>query len=127
MSWRQIGTDVAAYLQPAGMSATALHKLRVQTVLAFDGQLAADVGFKVGDERFEPGRYPFAFTVDAGEVYRFFAVDGMTARPIHFEAYEPGFHAPRLLMQHVWVHRTEARLTWHLGDRAGMAKLVLGR
>jgi hypothetical protein len=57
---------------------------------------------------------------------RFFLVDGTESVPIPSEELTPGWSTERLVMHLEYVGRTDVRLVWHLGEKAGVLKLGLG-
>ena len=126
LEYRQIEDDLAAFVQPAGLSGHELQKLRVQALLVQQAAFSCDVEFRNDETRFGPGRRPLGFTVDPGGVVRFFLVDGRDAVPIVSEPVETDERSPRLVMNLEYVDRAEARITWRLGDRAGTIVLKLG-
>ena len=119
LSWRQVGPDLSAWVQPEGLDSRGLRMLRVQSVLAFGGALKTDVALKIGDLRLAPGKHPFAFTIDRGDALRFFVVDGTEALPLPTEAVEPGWDAPALNLSLVAEGSDKLHLVWHVGRRAG--------
>jgi len=117
--WRQVPRDVAAYSEGTGLDAMGLKALRVRCVLAQGAQLRSDVQLNAGDAVLPAGNRPIGFTVAPGGAPHFFAVTGETAVDLPSEAVEPGFDSPTLLLQWIWIDRTQVRLHWHIGDRAG--------
>jgi hypothetical protein len=120
LHWRQVGGDLSHFTEPEGADAAGLHALRVQCLLAQGGQLRNDVPLRVGDATLAPAARPLGFTISAaGGQPRFFLVDGESSVDLASQQVEPGFTAPVLLLQWIYVDRSNVRLHWHLGDRAG--------
>ena len=117
--WRQVSHDVQPYSEGSGLDALGLKALRVRSLMAQGAELRSDVELGTGDVALPTGRRPIGFTVAPGGAPRFFAVTGEQAVDLPSQAVEPGFVAPTLLMQWIWVDRSQAKLHWHLGDRAG--------
>jgi len=117
--WRQVPRDVAAYSEGTGLDAMGRKALRVRCVLSQGAQLRSDVQLSAGDVVLPSGSRPIGFTVGPGGAPHFFAVTGESAVDLPSEAVEPGFESATLLLQWVWVDRTQVRLHWHIGDRAG--------
>jgi|GEM_PF-5509429 len=126
LRWRQIDRDLSPFVEPAGLSALDLKALRVRSLLAQGLQLRSDVQLRVGDATLPPGNRPLGFTIAQGGAPRFFAVVGEEALELPSQPVEPGFDAPTLLLQWLWIDRGEARLHWHVGDRAGAIVMQLG-
>lgn len=124
--WRQVGTDLARWTEPAELDEPGLHRLRVQTLLALGGMIDSDVDLRFGDRRIRGGKHPFSFTVDQGGVMRFFVVDGTEALDLPSEALEVSFEAPHLTLALAHVARNELHLHWHLGRKAGRIVLRPG-
>ncbi len=126
LRWRQSGSDLTPFLEPADLDPLGLKALRVRSLLAQGLQLRSDVQLRVGDVVLPPGSRPLGFTVAPGGAPRFFAVAGQEALELPSQEVEPGFAAPTLLLQWIWIDRSEARLHWHVGDRAGAIVMKLG-
>ena len=125
---RQLDPDLAKFLEPLGMDAQGLRQLQVMCLNAQGARLSTGVALRAGDHLFQPGRtpYPLGFTVAQGGALRFFLVDGMDAIPVPSEELTPGWRTERLVMHFEYASRSEVRLVWHLGEKAGVLKLGLG-
>src|SRR5262245_26294975 len=55
LRWRQIGRDLAPYLEPQGQTALDLKALRVRSLLSQGLQLRSDVSLRAGDVTLPPG------------------------------------------------------------------------
>jgi hypothetical protein len=119
LSWRQVGPELSAWVQPEGLDARGLRLLRVQSVLAFGGVLETDVPLKAGELRLAAGRHPLGFTIDRGDALRFFVVEGTEALPLPTEALEAGWDSPVLTLSLAAESADTLHLVWHVGRRAG--------
>jgi hypothetical protein len=126
LRWRQLPRDLSPFLEPEGVDAWGLKALRVRSLLAQGAELDNDVNLRAGDTLLPPGRWKLGFTVPPGGGPRFFAVVGQEALDLPSLAVEPGFDAPALLLQWVFVDRAKVQLHWHVGRRAGTVDFALG-
>ncbi len=126
VSWRQIGRDLAPFLEPRGADEASMRQLRIQSVLRVRGRLKVEAPFSIDGRPFAAGSYELAFTVSAGEALRFFLVDGAEAVPLSGQSYDPAWSSPVMLFQLAAVDRGDVRLLYHHGDRAGAFALRLG-
>jgi hypothetical protein len=117
--WRQVARDVAAFSEGTGLDAMGLKALRVRAVLVQGATLRSDVQLSTGDVVLPAGNRPIGFTVGPGGAPHFFAVTGESAVDLPSQEIKAGFDSPTLLLQWVWVDRTQVWLQWHIGDRAG--------
>ncbi|MBM3985912.1 MAG: hypothetical protein FJ296_09530, partial [Planctomycetes bacterium] len=126
LRWRQLPRDLSPFLEPEGLDAWGLKALRVRSLLAQGAELDNDVNLRAGDALLPPGRWKLGFTVPPGGGPRFFAVVGQEALDLPSLAVEPGFDAPALLLQWVFIDRAKVQLHWHVGRRAGTVDFALG-
>ncbi len=126
LRWRQLPRDLSHFLEPEGVDAWGLKALRVRSLLAQGAELDNDVNLRAGDTLLPPGRWKLGFTVPPGGGPRFFAVVGQEALDLPSLAVEPGFDAPALLLQWVYLDRAKVQMHWHVGTRAGTVDFALG-
>lgn len=126
LAWKQVDTDLSAWLIPQGATGQDIRRLQVQAVMSFGGSLDSDVDLRVDDHRFEGGRFPLSFVVEQGGALRFFMVDGTEAIELPSRSIEPSWLAPHLLMQLAWIESGEVQLLWHIGEKAGAITFKLG-
>ena len=126
LEYRQLGPDLARYLEPQGVDAVDLHQLQVMSLLAQGSKLKTGVTLRVGGHVFKPATYSMGFTVALGGALRFFLVDGTEAVPLPSLELDPGWVTERLVMHLEYAARTSVRLVWHLGAKAGRIDLGLG-
>ena len=126
LRWRQVPRDLAPYLEPECLDAWGRKALRVRSLLAQGAELDNDVALRAGDTLLPAGRWKLGFTVPLGAGPHFFAVVGQDALDLRSLAVEPGFDAPALLLQWVWIDRARVQLHWHVGTQAGAVDFVLG-
>lgn len=126
VAWRQLGTELSAWLEPQGATPQDLHRLRVQSILAFGGSIRSDVDLRAGGHRFREGKHPFGFTLDQGGALRFFMVDGTEAIPLPSDGLDAAWLAPHMVLSLAYVKKDEVRLLWHVGEKAGSITFRLG-
>jgi len=123
---RQIGPDLSRYQEPEGVDAVGLHQLQVMSHLAQGLMLKSGVTLRVAGHSFKPASYRMGFTVTLGGALRFFMVDGTEAVALPSTELKPGWSTERLVMHLEYVSRSDVRMIWHLGDKAGSIALGLG-
>jgi hypothetical protein len=123
---RQLGPGLSRFQEPEGVDAIGLHQLQVASHLAQGLSLKSGVSLRAGAHVFKPASYRMGFTLSQGGAMRFFLVDGTEAVPLESTELKPGWVTERLVMHLEYAARSDVRIVWHLGDKAGAIALGLG-